>query len=195
MFSKSFQKNTLQTIWKDSDSSLWKDFKVGAFTWILGCPATMFIGQVLDLLICKIFGAISYEQVAVYQLKLALQSPLLLFSTLFSILIAAPILEEFLFRGILQNYFKQFIGRKTAIALSAFFFALIHLSSFQGLGNIPLIFSLFTFGCFLGFVYERQRSLLSSIALHMTFNGISTLQILFISWWCLCFSWKISIIF
>ncbi|MES2200143.1 MAG: CPBP family intramembrane glutamic endopeptidase [Chlamydiota bacterium] len=140
----------------------------------------MAVGQTFDLLICVVFGATNYEQVAVHQLKLALHSPPLLISTLLAVFISAPVIEEFLFRGLLQNLLKQYVSRKSALVIAAFFFAFIHISPAQGLGNISLFFSLFTFGCFLGFVYERQGSLLASIALHMTFNAITTLQILFI---------------
>ncbi|MBS0627186.1 MAG: CPBP family intramembrane metalloprotease, partial [Verrucomicrobia bacterium] len=123
-------------------------------------------------------GPINYEQAAVHLLKQALASPLLLLSTLISILLFAPIIEEFLFRGMLQNFLKKYMSRTKALVISAFFFAIIHLSPSQGLGNISLFFSLFTFGCFLGFVYEKQGSLLSSITLHLTFNVITTFQIL-----------------
>ncbi|MBI3211827.1 MAG: CPBP family intramembrane metalloprotease [Simkania negevensis] len=52
---------------------------------------------------------------------------------------------------------------------------LFHLSSSQGVGNI----SLFIFALYLGFLYEKQCSLFASIALHMTFNSISVIRILF----------------
>jgi uncharacterized protein len=148
----------------------------------LATPVAYSVGQIFELLVCILFGFTAYEQVAVHQLKLALSSIPMLISTLLAILITAPIIEEFLFRGLLQNFLKQYLPRKSAIVLAALFFALIHLSPTQGLGNLSLFFSLFTFGCFLGYVYERQGSLLSSIALHMVFNAITTIQIIFISW-------------
>jgi len=175
----------LRILWKNPFNipkfSLKQDLLIGIYAWFLGAPITLVVGQVFDLLICILYGATTYEQVAVHQLREALHSPLLLTSTLLSIFISAPIIEEFLFRGILQNFLKQYVSRKSALILAAFFFAFVHMSPSQGLGNLSLFFSLFTFGCFLGYVYERQGSLLASIALHMTFNAITTLQILFIA--------------
>lgn len=182
MFSYFFDKKAFCLLWKnrsnDQKSTLRQDFLLGAYTWVLGAPITLVIGQTFDLLLCLFFGFTTYEQIAVHQLKLALDSPLLLTSTLLAVFITAPIIEEFLFRGILQNMLKKYVSQKNALVIAAFFFALIHISPSQGLGNISLFFSLFTFGCFLGFVYEKQGSLLAPIALHMTFNAITTLQIL-----------------
>ena len=130
------------------------------------------------MLIYAVFGTEVYEQTAVAYLKLALESPILLTSTLLTILLSAPILEELLFRGLLQTYFKQYLGKKTAILAASFFFAFFHLNAAQGIGNIPLFLSLFFFGGFLGFIYEKQGSLIASISLHITFNTISTLRII-----------------
>jgi membrane protease YdiL (CAAX protease family) len=125
-----------------------------------------------------LFGVQAYEQVAVRYLKMALDSPPLLLTALFIILIAAPFIEELLFRGFLQNWLKSILGAKSAILIASFCFALFHLSASQGIGNISLAISLFSFSCFLGFIYERQRSLLASIGLHMTFNAVSCFRIL-----------------
>ena len=76
---------------------------------------------------------------------------------LFTIIIAAPVTEEFIFRGMLQNWLKTKLGTKSAIITASACFALFHLSSSQGLGNISLALSLFSFACFLGFIYEKQK--------------------------------------
>ena len=98
---------------------------------------------------------------------------------LFTILIAAPIIEEFLFRGCLMTYLKRYMPPKGAITLSALCFSLFHFAPSQGFGNISLVASLFVLALFLGFIYERQASLFASIGLHMTFNAVSTFRILF----------------
>lgn len=114
-------------------------------------------------------------------MKIALTNPPILIATLFSILIFAPIAEEFLFRYALQNYLKKYIKAKHAIIIAGLCFALLHISPSQGIGNIALIASLWMLGVFLGWVYERQGSLVASITLHMTFNVISTIQIVTLS--------------
>jgi hypothetical protein len=110
---------------------------------------------------------------------MTIDSPFMLSIALFTIIIAAPVTEEFIFRGMLQNWLKTKLGTKSAIITTSACFALFHLSSSQGLGNISLALSLFSFACFLGFIYEKKGSLYASIGLHMTFNAVSTLRILF----------------
>lgn len=168
-------------VWKNigSNSSLFSDFSVGLATLILAFPVVAFVSQFFDLLLYLIYKLENYEQVAVRFLKISLQSPSLKIIALFSIIILAPLIEEFLFRGTLQSYLKGRFGTKAAILLSAATFALFHFSAEQGLGNLSLIPSLFSFGCFLGFIYEKQGSLLASIGLHSAFNFVNSLRILF----------------
>ncbi len=154
------------------------DFLLGVSAWFLAFPVVQIVGQFFDLALFIIYRLESYEQVAVKYLKTTLESPLLTVLALVSIVIIAPVIEEFLFRGTLQNYFKRHLGAKKAIVFSAVCFAFFHYSSEQGLGNLSLIPSLFTFACFLGYIYERQGSLYASIGLHMTFNFVSSVRIL-----------------
>ncbi len=168
-------------LWKNkaSTSSRFYDWSLGFCTWLLAFPVVAFVSQFFDLLLYLIYKLESYEQVAVRYLKTSLQSPSLQTLALLSIVLFAPVIEEFLFRGTLQSYLKKGLGAKAAIILSAAGFALFHFSSEQGLGNLSLIPSLFTFGCFLGYIYERQGSLFASIGLHMAFNLVNSLRILF----------------
>ncbi len=182
-FCRTIDRATMRKIWKDHSlpqtSSLFHDVWIGACSWLASFPLVVIIGQLADMLVFALFGVETYEQVAVRYLKMTLATPSLLAIALFSILVAAPILEEFLFRGMLQNWLKKHLGKKAAILVTALLFSAFHLSPSQGVGNISLILSLFFFGCFLGFVYERQGSLLASMSLHITFNTISTLRIIF----------------
>lgn len=170
-------------IWKDRSilhpRPVMTDFFMGVLTWILSFPLVIVVGQLADMILYFFFGIEQYEQVAVRYLKTTLGSPPMLAIALFTILIAAPVIEEFLFRGCLQNFFKRHMTPKRAIVLSALFFSLFHFAPSQGIGNISLISSLFVFALFLGFIYERQSSLFASVGLHMTFNTVSTFRILF----------------
>lgn len=174
---------TFQRVWKDyrrtHTSSKTYDFFLGAATWLLGFPLVTVIGELLDTLFTYLFKMGTYEQTAVTFVKKAAASPLSLTFTLMSVIILAPLTEEFLFRGTLQTYLKQKLGGKAAILFTALVFSLFHYASSQGLGNISLIFSLFILGCYLGFLYEKQGSLYASIGLHMTFNAISAFKIAF----------------
>lgn len=170
-------------IWKDRciphPKPIGIDFLLGILTWIISFPVVVVVGQVIDMLLYFFFDFQGYEQVAVRYLKTTLESPPMLTVAIFTILLAAPVIEEFLFRGCLQNYFKRHMPTRHAIALSALCFSLFHLSPSQGIGNIALVATLFSFALFLGFIYERQASLFASIGLHMTFNAVSTFRILF----------------
>lgn len=185
LYSKTQNPFLFKKIWKDwsipHPKPLFTDFLMGILTWFISFPLVIAIGQFMDMILYLFFHFENYEQVAVRYLKTALSSPPLLAVALFTILFAAPIIEEFLFRGCLQTFFKRFFPIRGAIILSALCFSLFHFAPSQGIGNISLISSLFFFALFLGFIYERQASLFASIGLHMTFNTVSTFRILFSS--------------
>jgi membrane protease YdiL (CAAX protease family) len=180
-FVQSQKQNLLGKIFKDSHSPITQDLGVGALAWTLSFPIIVVVGQFFDLILYLIFGVETYEQVPVRYFKESLASFPQTLMAVFTILVLAPVVEEFLFRGCLQNYFKKILGTRSAIFLTAFCFALFHFSYSQGLGNVSLIASLFVLACFLGFVYEKRQSLYASIGLHMTFNLISTVRILLFS--------------
>jgi len=171
-------------LWKDknqSPSSIAKDFGIGAFTWILSFPIVTVIGNMIDTALKSLIQFEPFEQNAVKFVKVAIKSSLSFTFAFLCVLILAPLVEEFLFRGVLQTYFKKRVGPKAAILLSALIFALFHYSIGHGLSNVSLILSLMILGTFLGFLYERQRSLWAPLGLHIAFNAISALRILFSS--------------
>jgi uncharacterized protein len=86
--------------------------------------------------------------------------------------IAAPIFEEFIFRGFLLPSLTRYISVTKAILLSSFIFAIAHLS-------ISEVLPLTTLGIILGIVYTRSRNLLASMLLHSLWNS-GTLISLFV---------------
>lgn len=184
-FSLIIDRTTLRNMWKTSSiypkSCQAMNAFIGACAWVMVFPISTVVALLGDILIYALFKTENYDQAAVLYLKSAMQSPLLLAGVLISILLSCPIVEEILFRGVLQTYLKRYFGRELAILIAAFTFAFFHLVPSQGAGNIPIFLSLFVVGCFLGFIYERQGSLLASISLHMTFNAISTFHFLWSS--------------
>jgi uncharacterized protein len=81
--------------------------------------------------------------------------------------IAAPFLEEMLFRGVILRSFLQQYTRLQALLWSALIFGLAHLNAYQ-------FFTAFVLGLVLGWLYERTRSLWPSIFLHAAFNSYVT---------------------
>jgi len=97
--------------------------------------------------------------------ELAIQS-LDPFVIVFAVVIFAPLAEEIFFRGVAYAGWRREHGVRRATIASAVLFAIIH---FSLLGLVPI----FLLGLWLAWLYERTRSLLASIVLHATFNGIS----------------------
>jgi|SRR3989339_1964049 len=160
-------------------TSIAQDLVWGITTWILAFPLVAVVEQLADLIVYALFGVETYEQVAVAYLKTALSSPSQLTAALLLVLVTAPFMEEFLFRGFLQTWIKKHLGVKASILIASLCFSLFHISASHGVGNLSLVPSLFIFSCFLGFIYEKQKSLFASIILHSTFNLVSALRIIF----------------
>jgi len=171
-----------QKIWKNRERPpahpIEGDLGFGLIAWFLSFPLVSILGEIVDKIL-KGYGLDGYEQTAVKFVKAAMESPISIFFVLASVLILAPLIEEYLFRGVLQTYCRRRLGSRSAILISAFSFALFHYAPTQGLGNIPLLLSLFLLGGYLGFLYERQGSLWAPIGLHMAFNTVSALRIFF----------------
>jgi membrane protease YdiL (CAAX protease family) len=87
---------------------------------------------------------------------------------LFFACIAAPLLEEMLFRGVILRSFLQQYSRTESILWTSLLFALAHLHVYQ-------FFTALVLGIVLGWLYERTRSLWPSILLHAAFNGFVAL--------------------
>ncbi len=82
----------------------------------------------------------------------------------------APLFEEIIFRGILLPTLSRDFGIILGIIVSAFIFALAHLS----LGEMP---PLFVLGIGLGITRIASGSLLSSIIMHSLWNGLTFLNL------------------
>nr|WP_017710996.1 type II CAAX endopeptidase family protein [Prochlorothrix hollandica] len=78
--------------------------------------------------------------------------------------IAAPLFEEFLFRGFLLASLTRYFSSWGAIALSALIFSIAHLS-------LSEVLPLFVLGAVLGYVYRRSQNLLAPMLLHSLWNS------------------------
>ena len=105
-------------------------------------------------------------------IEFILSEPILL--GFISVVVVAPIIEEFLFRGFLYSQLKRsFLKEWGAISVSSLVWTAIHFQ--YGIG---ILFFLFLFGLFLGYFRKRYDSLLIPIALHAINNLLSFLQLL-----------------
>ena len=162
-------------------TTLKRDAIVGVLSWLIAFPLVSFFSSILEILIYLAFKVQKVpNQLATEFIKSSLKHPIFFVMALISVIIIAPIVEEFLFRGVLQNIFKKFMNRSLVILATSVIFAFFHFAISQKLANITILGSLFILGVFLSFLYEKQKSLISPIFLHATFNAISVLNIIFI---------------
>ena len=92
-----------------------------------------------------------------------------------SVVVVAPLLEEFLFRGFLYSQLKvSFLKEWGAVALSSLVWTALH---FQY--EIGILFFLFLFGLFLGYFRIKYNSLLIPVVLHMLNNLVAFLLIIY----------------
>ncbi len=90
------------------------------------------------------------------------------FLMILSVLLGAvisPIFEEIFFRGFCYPILRNHWGKIWGMILSSAFFAGIHHSGF-------VFWPIFILGMALAFLYEKRRSLIASITLHITHNSL-----------------------
>lgn len=87
----------------------------------------------------------------------------------FDNVVKAPILEELLFRGLLQGVILEKWSRNRRILFVALVFALAHAGMYQ---NIFYFIPYFLGGLALSVIYEKRRSLFDCILLHSLANGL-----------------------
>lgn len=104
----------------------------------------------LDLLESATRASNSYTSLGLWTLPLAL--------------VAAPLFEEFIFRGLIFGGLRRSFGVWPAALASAALFAIVH----PAFSIIPV----FILGVCAAVVYERSRSLLAPMLAHATYNGI-----------------------
>jgi uncharacterized protein len=84
--------------------------------------------------------------------------------------VAAPLFEEFLFRGFLLPSLTRYVPVWVAICLSGLLFGVAHLS-------LSEIIPLTTLGIILGIVYVRTKNLLAPMLLHSLWNSTTLISL------------------
>jgi membrane protease YdiL (CAAX protease family) len=146
--------------------------QTGGWRWPGGATAVSLLTAVLSLLIGAGFYPAAVYAAHIAQTMLGYSLPeipgiipathLEALLALIALAVMAPICEEFLFRGVIQNAYAHH-GPARTILFVGFLFIAFHLSLLQGLSIIPL-------GLALGFVYWRTSSLPAAILTHFGAN-------------------------
>jgi hypothetical protein len=166
-------------IWNSSKKiSLSQDIYTAVIFCIIAFPLMIFFAAFFDWILYFLFNIKEIpEQLAVLFLKMSIGYPFYFFLNMITVVILAPCIEETLFRGFLQSYLKQYFSTKMSIVGTSLSFAFFHYSSEQGIANLSIIGSLFVLALFLGFIYEKRKSLLAPMILHALFNMINIIHL------------------
>lgn len=127
------------------------------FTYVLMMVPITYAGNILGLLFSALFG--SGDSSNRVQTMVMDQSWIM---NLITVVILAPLVEEWLFRKQLIGRLRRF-GERPAIIMSALMFGLFHMNLYQ-------FFYAFGVGLLFGYVYTRTSRLRYSIGLHMLMN-------------------------
>ncbi len=91
---------------------------------------------------------------------------------LFAAVVLAPMLEELMYRVILQGWLKTVLTRHAAIWLAAIIFSAIH--------GMPNAIALLPLALVLGYVYDIRHRYFTTVVIHMLFN-LTNLVMLFLA--------------
>lgn len=160
------------------NKSLTSDILSGLKTFLLSIFPLFTLMCLFEILVILKGGKPPAMQDAVAFLIRAAKDNNAIYPAIFAIVIAAPCIEEFLFRGVIQSFLRKKYGSKLAIIIASIVFSLFHFSTGQGFQNIFILPSLFILSLYLGFIYEKTHSLIASITLHVTFNLVNTIVII-----------------
>ena len=172
-----------------------KDF-FAAFVNLLSVWPLMMAAMTLTIFFGKLIYGPEYQIPQHQQLEMIKAYPQLQLRILTFVVavVTAPVLEEMIFRGLIQTVIRSILesrsstpqakklgrhrfgaGRNRAwlsILISSGLFSMVH-------GNVPHWPALFVLGVCLGYAYEKSGSLFRPIFIHAFFNAVSIIFVLF----------------
>ena len=86
--------------------------------------------------------------------------------------VAAPVVEELVFRGVVLSSLSSRLGRVGAVAVQGLLFGAVHADPMFGWSNVGLAIVLGTVGVVFGIVVELTGRLSPAIVAHAVFNGV-----------------------
>lgn len=104
-----------------------------------------------------------------------------LIALLVTAVLAAPVVEELVFRGVVLRGFRSVMGPVTAVALQAVLFGAAHVDPARGVGNVGLVIVLSAVGAVLGVAAVLFRRLGPAVLAHGILNGVVMCYVLLVS--------------
>lgn len=147
-------------------------FAFGCLSFGVCVPVLLFLSAAISPLM-EWFDVPFVDQNVIQALKSTSLYPIPFFFNALAVVFVAPFMEEVLFRGVLFGFLRARWGRFVAIITTSVWFALFHYSPTHGWRNLEIFSYLFVLSCYLGFIYERQRSLWAPIGLHACANLVN----------------------
>jgi membrane protease YdiL (CAAX protease family) len=145
--------------------NVWKDIGIGISAYLAVLP--LVLG--LLLLLVWIVSLFHYEpppqKVVEVFIEEGAKNPLLVLYTMFLATVIGPALEEIFFRGFFYSALRKKYSPVPSALITGVFFALLHESSFAFL-------PIFLLSLLLTYVYEKRKSLVAPIALHIFHNTL-----------------------
>jgi membrane protease YdiL (CAAX protease family) len=137
--------------------------------WSIGLAiGLLFIG----LIIISRFGGQTTEME-----KILLSSRLNALTTAFLATATAPLVEELIYRGVLYSAVQRALGMTNAIVIVMFLFTLVHVIQYWP--NFGALSAILLLSCALTLVRARTGRLLPCYVIHLVFNGVQSLMIVF----------------
>lgn len=143
----------------------WSDLGWGPLTWIAAVGAQIVCAAVVLLagipLSSNVESASDFDADRAY-----------LVATLVTAVIAAPIVEELVFRGLVLRGLLSRFGPVLAVGLQAVLFGVAHVDPVRGVGNVGLAIVLSGVGAAFGTAAYLFRRLGPTVIAHAIFNGV-----------------------
>ncbi|QQE13382.1 CPBP family intramembrane metalloprotease [Planctomycetota bacterium] len=169
-----------------------RDLFVGIIAFIAALPTIMAattIAMIISILMGQTIDTLGHS---ILQTIATTKSNLTILFYAISAVLIAPVVEEVIFRGVIQTTFINTLNkakpadqdqttqpapgailnrsRWIVIVVSAILFMSIHIPAVP---NWPPLLGHFTLGLFLAWLYEKYNSLLPCITLHLLFNAVN----------------------
>ncbi len=143
----------------------WSDFGWGPLTWMAAVGTQMVLAALV--LVLKVPISSNVDQASDFGADRAY-----LVATVIAAVVAAPLVEELVFRGLIMRGFLSRMHPALAIGLQGVLFGLAHVDPVRGAGNIGLTIVLSGVGIAFGISAFLARRLGPTIIAHAIFNGV-----------------------
>lgn len=154
---------TLRFAWLNKDE-MKPVFKFNNFKWYLLAGIIVLAGAcsfVISYSVREVNVTFFHTDISYYNAFRLYIYPTLIM--IYSIAIMPAVFEEVAFRGVMYNYCTAFLDERLVVIITAFLFAIMHLSLISLVWLIP-------FGILLGNLRRKYNTIWYGVAFHFTFN-------------------------